>query len=182
ILADGLTRPRELRISPKQDFLAFQYYDNNIEEVTLSLVNLRTFEKKEVYKAGLIKGYKWSKNGDKIVFMADKNELCVYDLQEDKIRKVKEFIYDRPRWRRLNFDFVLNDQKIVVVDVINGESHLVMISKQLKEEKSIKIPFQSKYGIRYVLGINSTVLVENPDKDELWLVNLDTENWRRIYH
>lgn len=182
ILADSLTRPRELRISPKQDFLAFQYYKNNTEEETLSLLNLRTFENKEIYKAGSIEGFKWSKNGDKIVFIANKNELCLYDLQEDKIRKVKEFIYDRPRWRRLSFDFVLNDQKIVVVDVINGESHLVMISKQLNEEKSIKIPFQSKYGIRYVLGINNTVLVDNPDKDELWLVNLDTENWQRIYH
>ncbi|MBC8358024.1 MAG: hypothetical protein ISS41_00805 [Candidatus Aminicenantes bacterium] len=181
ILADSLNRPRELRISPKQDFLAFQYYENNTEEQTLSLLNLQTFEKKEVHKASSIEGYKWSKNGDKIVFIANKNELQAYDLQEDKVRKVK-LIYDRIRWRRLNFDFVLNDQKFVVVDVINGESHLVMISKQLKEEKSIKIPFRTKYGIRYILGINNTVLVENPDKDELWLVNLDTENWRKIYH
>jgi len=182
ILADSLNRPRELRISPKQNFLAFQYYENNTEEQTLSLLNLQTFEKKEVYKAGSIDGYKWSKNGDNIVFIADKNELYVYDLKQDKIRKVKELTYGRPFRRRLNFDFILNGQKFVVVDVINNEPHIVVISRQFKEEKSIKIPFRTKYGIRYILGINNTVLVENPDKDELWLVNLDTENWQKIYH
>jgi len=182
ILAESLNRPRELRISPKKDKLALYYQEANEEKETLSLFNLRTLEKKEVHKAGSIGGYKWSKNGDKILFITDKNELYVYDLQQDKIRKVKEFTYDRSFRRRLNFDFVLNDQKFVVADVINNELHIVVISTQFNEEKSIKIPFRTKYGIRYILGVNNTVLVENPDKDELWLVNLDTENWRKIYH
>ena len=182
ILAEGLQGPGRLRISPALDFIAFIYQEINSEKQTLWLHNLRTFEKKEIYKAGSIDGFKWSQKGDQILFTANNNELLVYALAEDKIKKVKELIHKEPIWARANFAFVMHDQRTAAVDVIDGDYHLRVIADDSNPEKVIKIPFNPEYGIRYILGLNNIVLVINHEKEELWRVNLDTEEWRRIYH
>jgi ABC-type transport system involved in multi-copper enzyme maturation permease subunit len=182
ILTEDLQEPRRLRISPTLDFITVIYRDKNTEKETLWLHNLRNFEKKEVYKAGSIDGFKWNQNGDKILFTADNNELLVYSLKKDKIKKVKELIHKEPIWARANFAFVMNDQRTAAVDVIDGDYHLRVIADDSNQEKVIKIPFSPEYGIRYILGLYNIVLVINHEKEELWRVNLDTEEWRRIYH
>ena len=106
----------------------------------------------------------------------------MYSLKEYKIKKVKELIHKEPIWARANFAFVMNDQGAAAVDVIDSDYHLRVIANNSSEEKVIKIPFSPEYGIRYILELNNIVLVINHEKEELWRVNLDTEEWRRIYH
>jgi dipeptidyl aminopeptidase/acylaminoacyl peptidase len=183
ILVEGLQGPRRLRISPALDFMAFIDQEIKTKKETLWLFDLNTSEKKEIYTADSIDGFKWSPKGDQILFTTNFNELLVYALEEDRIKKVKELIFKKPVWNRANFAFVRNGQHIAAVDVIDGDYHLRVIADDSNQEKVIKIPFKPEINrIRFIMGLDTKVLVINSDKEEIWRVNLDTEEWRRIYH
>jgi len=181
LVAENLALPLKIQIPPTQNLIAFLQRGKVRQEI-LSVLDLRTLEKKEVYEADSIDRFVWSNNGDKMAFLAGGNELIVYNLLEDSIKKIEELNYAEPRWYVHDFEFVLNDKKIVVSDEINGEFYLKIFGEGFSEEKQLKIPFHHKDGKPYIWGLNNIVLVQNSEKDELWRVNLDTEEWRKIYH
>ena len=122
-----------------------------------------------------------------MAFLAAGNELIVYDLLENSIKKIEELNYAEPRWYVHDFDFVLNDKKIIVSDEINGEFYLRIFGDGFNEKKQLKIPFHLEDGKPWLWGLNlwglnNIVLVHSSGKNELWRINLDTEEWRKIYH
>lgn len=117
-----------------------------------------------------------------MAFLVGGNELNVYNLLEDSIKNIGELNYTESSWDVPDFDFVLNDKKIVVSEEINGEFYLRILGEDFSEEKQLKIPFHLEYGKPYIRGLKNIVMVINPERDELWRVNLDTEEWRKIYH
>ncbi len=180
-LAENLALPLKIRISPNQSLIAF-LQKGKVGKETLSVLDLKTLEKKEIYEADSIDRFVWSSNGDKMAFLAAGNELIVYNFLENSIKKIEELNYTEPGWYVPVFDFVLNDKKIVVSDEINGEFYLRIFGEDFNEEKQLKIPFHLEYGKPYIWGLNNIVLVKNSEKNELWRINLDTEKWRKIYH
>lgn len=180
-VAENLALPLKVRIPATQSLIAFLQRGEVGQEI-LSVLDLRTLEKKEIYEADSIDRFVWSNNGDKMAFLAGGNELIVYNLLEDSIKKIKELNYTESSWDVPDFDFVLNDKKIVVNEEINGEFYLRFFGEGFSEEKQLKIPFHLEDGKPRIWGLNNIVMVINPEKDELWRVNLDTEEWRKIYH
>jgi len=185
-VTENLALPIKIRIPPTQNLIAFLQRGKVGQEI-LSVLDLRTLEKKEVYEADSIDRFVWSSNGDKMAFLVEGNELIVYNLLENGIKKIEELNYSEPGWYAADFDFVLNDEKIVAGDKINGELYLRIFGEGFSEEKQLKIPFHLEDGKPWLWGLNlwglnNIVLVHSSGKNELWRVNLDTEDWRRIYH
>jgi len=172
-----------LRISPHQDQVAFCSQQEIGKPKTLSILDVKTLEKKEIYTADSIAELRWSSDGDKIAFLARGNELWVHSLRENKTKKIKVFEYANPPMIFPDFDFVFDGQKMAVVDLIDGEYYLKILRVDGHEEREMKIPFRIKYSLNVpeIFGLNNIVLVRNTEKEELWRANLDTENWRRIY-
>ena len=186
ILAENITGPWRLPVSEGQDFLAFFYRSESEEKKILTLLNLKSLEKKEISRDDLIKPgkIKWSKNGEKIVFLSEKNKsefhLVVYSLSRQKIINTKELNQDKSFPFITRMDWVFNDQKLALGSVTSGKGYLKVLDKDLNEEKRIDIPFPAKYPLD-VWGLNNIALIIDYDKGELWRVNLETEEWRKIY-
>jgi Tol biopolymer transport system component/ABC-type transport system involved in multi-copper enzyme maturation permease subunit len=172
-----------LRISPHQDQVAFCSQQETGNSKTLSILDVKTLEKKEIYTADSIAKLKWSSDGDKIAFLARGNELWVHSLRENKTKKIKVFEYANPPMIFPDFDFVFDGQKMAVVDLIDGEYYLKILRVDGHEEREMKIPFRIKYSLNVpkIFGLDNIVLVKNIEEEDLWRANLDTENWRRIY-
>lgn len=181
LVAENLVLPLKIRISPKQSLVAFLLREK-VGQETLSVLDLRTHEMKKVYETDSIERFVWSKNGDKMAFLTGGNELIVYNFLDDSIKIIRELNYTGSGWNAPYFDFVLNDKKIVVCEKINGEFYLSFFEEGFSEEKQLKIPFHFESGKPYIWGLNNIVMVKNYVKDELWRINLDTEEWRMIYH
>ncbi len=179
-VAENLALPLKIRIAPTQSLIAF-LQRRKVEQEILSVLDLRNLEKKEVYEADSIDRFVWNNNGDKMAFLVGRNELNVYNLLEDSIKKIGELNYTESSWDVPDFDFVLNDKKIVVCEKINGEFYLRFFGEGFSEEKQLKIPFHLEYGKPYIRGLKNIVMVINPERDKLWRVNLDTKEWRKIY-
>ena len=185
-VAQNLSLPPRIRIHPRHSLIAFLQRGKAGQE-TLSVLDLRTLDKKEVYEADTIDRFVWSNNGDKIAFLAAGNELIMYNFLENNIKKIEELNYTEPGWYAPDFDFVLNDKEIVAGDIINGELYLRIFGDGFKEKKQLKIPFHLEDGKPWswglnLRGLNNIVLVHSSGKNELWRLNLDTEKWRKIYH
>jgi ABC-type transport system involved in multi-copper enzyme maturation permease subunit len=180
VLADYIQRPYSIKISPKQDFYAFSFFNREESEGTLVLLDLKTLKRKEIYKGDLIRNFKWSKNGDKITFLIEKNKLGVYSFLDNKTREIH--LYD-PIDQAASFehrvDWTFDDKKFVYIDKIRDVFYIRVFGRNLKEEKRIEIPDPG--GFLTLWGLDDIALLRKFHRRELWRVDLETEHWRRIY-
>jgi ABC-type transport system involved in multi-copper enzyme maturation permease subunit len=174
-------RDKNVEISPQGDLIAIHFYDEEIERRILSILDLRTLEKRDVFEANTIEDIRWNDRGDRLGFVSDKKLLWVYDLSENNAKKVSELAYYYQVWN--NF-FVFSARKLAAFDFIDGTKiYLQVFGEDFSEEKSVEIPFSSKYYfIDFAAGFNNSLFLwAEGRKTELWRFDLNTEEWRKIY-
>ncbi len=180
VLVDYIQRPYSIKISPKHDFYAFSFFNRKEPEGTLVLLDLKTLERREIYKGDLIRDFKWSKNGDKITFLIEKNKLGVYSLLDNKTREIHLYEpVDQAASLEHKVDWTFDDKKLVYIDKIREAFYIRVFGRNLKEEKRIEIPDPG--GFLTLWGLDDIALLRKFHRRELWRVDLETEHWRRIY-
>ncbi|NOR54342.1 MAG: hypothetical protein GQ536_09690 [Candidatus Aminicenantes bacterium] len=180
VLVDYIQRPYSIKISPKQDFYAFSFFNRKESEGTLVLLDLKTLERREIYKGDLIRDFKWSKNGDKITFLIEKNKLGVYSLLDNKTREIHLYEpVDQAASLEHRVAWTFDDKKFVYIDKIRDVFYIRVFGRNLKEEKRIEIPDPG--GFLTLWGLDDIALLRKFHRRELWRVDLETEHWRRIY-
>lgn len=180
VLADHTQRPYSIKISPKQDFCAFSFFSRKEPEGTLVLLDLKTLERREIYKGDLIRDFLWSKNGEKITFFIEKNKLGVYSFLDNKTREIhlyEPLVQAASLEHRVAWTF--DDKKFIYIDKIRDVFYIRVFGKNLKEEKRIEIPDPGGYLILW--GLDDIALIWKFHRRELWRVDLETEQWRRIF-
>jgi tricorn protease-like protein len=141
------------------------------------MLNLQTHEMNEIFSAEYLKvwGLKWSPDGRQIAYSRPK-ELFVYKLDEKEIKKIGQRNYDY----EIGFDWTLDGKKFVLHAPVDGEDHLVVMDEDFEEIKNIKIPVQFE-GSLLVWGLENQALLKGTGKGALWRVDLETEDWKRVY-
>jgi Tol biopolymer transport system component len=180
VLADYVQRPYSTKISPKQDYCAFSFFSRKEPEGTLVLLDLKTLENREIYKGDLIRDFLWSKNGDKITFLTEKNKLGVYSFLDNKIREIHLYApVNQVTSLERRADWTFDDKKFVYIDKIRDVFYIRVFGRNLKEKKRIEIPDPGGYLMLW--GLDDIALIWKFHKRELWRVDLETEQWRRIF-
>lgn len=172
-----LLGPYLVRVSPDNNSLAVRFRDKLEDKEIFTVLDLRTLAKRVIYKADSLKlgDIRWSRKGDKVAFSM-KNEILVYSLKEDKIIKTIPWSY---RFGS-HYDWLLNDEKFVLDDVLNQENYLRVFRKDFSEEKEIKIP-DSIETPGYLWGLGNRALIYDGGKPSLWRVDLNTQKWKKVY-
>jgi len=170
-----------LEISPQGDLIAIHFYDEGIERSILSILDLRTLEMREVFVGDSIEVIRWNDRGDRLGFVPEGIVLWVYDLSEDKAEKVVEL--EHHYYFRRGYDFAFNGWKLVAINYVDNTPFLQVFGEDFSEEKNVKIPFDSEYFyLESVTGFNNFIfLTLEGRKTEVWRIDLDTEEWRKIY-
>lgn len=177
VLVENVLGPYQIWVSPKHNSLALGFRDKLDNKEIIAVLNLKTLEIKEIFKADFLKklgGIKWDQNGDKIAFVREK-ELWVYHLAENRAKKIIQWNYNY----ETRFDWASDGHKFVLIEPFYGEGHLTVLGEDFSEEKIIKIPFPIK-GSVYVWGLDNKVLVKDYRRGPLWRVDLETEEWKKI--
>ena len=172
-----LLGPYLVRVSPDNNSLAVRFRDKLEDKEILIVLDLRTLAKRVIYKADSLKlgDIRWSKKGDKVAFSI-KNETLVYSLKEDKIIKTIPWSY---RFGS-HYDWLLNDEKFILDDVLNQKRYLRVFREDFSEEKRIKIP-DSIEAPEYLWGLGNRALIYDAEKPRLWRVDLNTQKWKKVY-
>ncbi len=185
ILAKNLRKPYGAQISPGRDSAAFVYYDERDSKEVLARVDLRSIEKEEIYRGNAIDGFCFNGVGDKIAFIADKEKLGIYSSSDKKLETIKEFKpekklwNEKERWSFYYLSWVSGGKKLVFGDYIRGEPCLRVFGDDLKQEKIIKMPFFPEQA--HIRALKNIVFVTSMMTKELWVVDIDTEKWHKIY-
>jgi len=165
-----------MEVSPTYNYLGLVWRNHPENKEKLVILNLKTLEKKVIFEAELMRlwAMKWSQNGEKIVF-SRANETCVYSLTEDRLRKVSKRDYGY----EIGFDWLADGKRLALIIPDYGELHLSVLGEDFKEEKKIKIPYPVEGSI-YLWGLDNKVLM-NFNRRSLFRLDLETENWKKIY-
>jgi hypothetical protein len=146
---------------------------------TLVLLNAVTLEKRDVYTAPSIEGVRWNPSGDKLVFVTEKTKVGVYSLAEDRVLEVKDLPGYDFRWPTASLDWAGED-KLILRKLNMGVSLLTILNGRLREEREIALPFSTFYPAR-VWGAGHYAFVANTEKSQLWMIDLNTDHWQRVY-
>ena len=177
ILAENIIFHPVWRIPPSQNYLTYKIRDDEDNKESLVLMDLKTLETTELFSAGFLKMWagKWSPDGNKLAFSREK-ELWVYDLEEKKLEKIGQRNYEY----EIGFDWTSDGQKFILLAPVDGENQLVIMDNNFQELKAIKIPMQFKGAIS-VWGLEKQAILKGTMKGALWRVDLETEEWKKVY-
>ncbi|OGD23124.1 MAG: hypothetical protein A2W03_11735 [Candidatus Aminicenantes bacterium RBG_16_63_16] len=146
---------------------------------TLTLLDAATLEKRDVYEAASIGGFRWNPAGDKLAFVTGKTKIGIYSVAENRLLELKEVAGYDLRWPSASLDWALEDG-VILRKLDKGVSSLSLLDGSLREQKTLQLPFSTRYSAQ-VLGGGRYAFVVNSEKHELWSVDLNTDKWSRIY-
>jgi hypothetical protein len=171
-LTSGLPSPRR--------HVAFISLDENEAQHVLTLLDIENREKWEIHRASSIDGYKWTEDGSRLAFLADKHMLGVYSLAEKKITAVREFKGVDFSFPGLSIDWILGGDGLALEEFREEKGYLDVLNPDLSMKKTIPFPFTADRE-SMLLGVDESVIIRQSEKAQLWLVDLNTEKWRKIY-
>ena len=177
VLAENIHFNPVWRIPPGQDYLTYKIRNDEDNKESLVLMDLETMETTELFSADLLRLWagKWSPDGNEIAFSRGK-ELWIYDLEKNEIEKISQRNYEY----MIGFDWTSDGQKFILLAPIDGENQLVIMDNNFQEMKTIKIPMPFKGAIS-VWGLDRQAILKSTMKGALWRVNLETEEWKKVY-
>lgn len=177
VLVEDFKAPRRWSVSPDQDYMVLRTHQHDEGDEIYVVLNLQTHEMNEIFSAEHLKvwGLKWSPDGRQIAFSRSK-ELYVYRLDEKEIKKISQRNYDY----EIGYDWTSDGKKFVLHAPIDGENHMVVMDENFEEIKKIKITVPFK-GALLVWGLENQVLLKGTGKGDLWRVDLETEDWKKVY-
>ena len=184
ILAEKISRPYEFSVSPRQDFLVYCYRNETESKEIFSLLNLNTLEKEEIYRDDFVvlRNPRWSEDGESLAFLIEKTKteffLGVYSLKEKRVVCSRDLSQDNPCLYIPRIDWVFEDQKLALSDTCQGYVHV--LDGRLNEEKRIKKPDSLK-DVYLLFGLEKGALLKELDRARIWRLNLETEEWKKVY-
>jgi hypothetical protein len=188
-LAENVTNFPGISVSPMKNFMVIRFRTFEEQKVStghLAILNAETLELKELHtdvnlRVGRIA---WSKNEDKIAFMIISevnldvvNKFCFYAIVDDAFKEVP---YVGSGYHRLAYDWLLNEDKLVVSDIVNQEPRLRVFNEELKLEKEIELGEETR-NLWTLWGLNSAVLVQRSRRGGFWRLDLETEEWKKVF-
>jgi len=180
VLAQGLRRPGRTRISPEGNVVAYVYFDEKSNKEVLALFDLDVFSAVDICRASTVNNFKWSRDGIRIAYLSDGDRLEIYSLEEKEAQSSVTVAIDHENRVEIPFGWIFDDRKIVLLTDRGGNQNLQMFSRELIPEKQIKFPI-SPVNVQVMVCLNQVALVKILPGPQLWRINLQTENWKKLY-
>ncbi len=184
-LADMIRKPylasmaAEAGMESGAGLIAYIHYDEELSRDTLVILNPETLERRRVYAEDSVTGFRWNAVGDKLAFMTSQSKLGVYSVTEKKVGTIPELKGIDVRWPSHALGWAPRDR--LILRKREGDiSYLCVLDTDLIEQKAIRLPFVT-YGIVPIWSAGKYVVVEDTERHQLWGVDLETEEWLRIY-
>jgi len=168
-----------LNLSVSRQFVAL-VSRSEADQRLLVLMDITSRERREVVRADSIEWYRWTDDGNRLAFLAGKRRLGVYSSAEKRVIISREFENFDPGRLGPALTWVREGAGLALKVVRNGAGYLVELDGDLSEQQAMPFPFDVNEA-GYLVGIGASVFVLNSDKDQLWLADLDTGAWRKIY-
>jgi ABC-type transport system involved in multi-copper enzyme maturation permease subunit len=166
-------------LSASQQFIAF-VSRSEADRRLLVLMDITSRERQEVVRADSIEWYRWTDDGSRLAFLAGKRRLGVYSPAEKRVIMSREFENFDPGRLGPALTWVRGGAGLALKEIRDGAGYLVELGGDLSEKRAVPFPFDVNEA-EYLVGIGASVLVLNSDKDQLWLADLDTGAWRKVY-
>jgi hypothetical protein len=180
LLAENVFKSFDLGLSPDKNHVALVVFDESEGRETLELMDPETMERTKIAAAATIDRYKWSERGDRIAFLLDRSRLCVYEVAENRVRVIKDFMRGGPAAVAPPLAWAWEDRKIIVGDLLNGEPYLRVFDAAGGTEQQVGVPFRSR-SAPWLLAFDDCIMVRDFDRGRMWRLRLATEDWKRIY-
>ena len=158
---------------------AFIQYDEATGREYLAVYDPEAGAKNLAYAEDSVNGFRWNKAGDKLAFLTAGSKLGIYSPAEKQVVKLDELKGYDLRWPSQALEWTSDDR--LILRRVEGEgSSMCLLDANLVEQKSLRLPFHTKYAPRFWSAGNYAI-VENTEKHELWGADLTTDKWRKIY-
>lgn len=163
-------------VSPHGDYVLFSAFSPS-QGFVIFLLDTKTGEKKNIHTSESLAHWKfnWNRIKEKLAFYKN-NEFWVYDINEDRLSELKI----RPHKFGVNFDWMENENKLVINDYWDGKYFIRLFDLDLNEEKVIQLSSDIN-NPRQVWGVRQGVLLKNYRRGNLWRLDLITEELTQIY-
>jgi len=107
------------------------------------------------------------------------SKLGIYSVAENRVVKMAGLKGYDFRWPSRAFAWAKDN--LLILRKLEGEtSSLCLLDANLTERKTIRLPFASSYP-KQIWSAGNYAIVEDPQRHQLWGVNLDSEKWVRVY-
>ena len=79
------------------------------------------------------------------------------------------------------YDWLANSGRIVLSDIVNGETRIRILDDDLNDIKKIRLPdnLQRPWNI---WGLDNAVLVQRSRRGGFWRLDLVTEEWKKVFY
>jgi hypothetical protein len=179
VLAEHILRPTGGQLS-RNRLIAFISRDEIEAKQVLTLLDIESLDRWDIHRASSIDGSKWAEDGSRLAFLADKHTLGIYSLATKKVIALREFKGLDFGLPGLTMDWVLDGDGLAIREFREGEGRLALLNPDLSEKKTIPIPFTANQVSR-LGGVDESVIIFDWGTAQLWLLDLNTEKWRKIY-
>lgn len=176
VLLDSVGDFFNVNVSPDQKYIAVRVRDPQDGLGKLMLVNLGPDESKVLFQAKnlLVRWTKWDSRGKKLAFYQAR-KLYVYDMQTEEISDV----YTNPKAAGMSFDWASG--QLVILHVDSDMNFFVrVVGPDFKIKKEIPLP-RSFRKAAMIWGLKDRALVGAKTGGPLWRVDLETEEWKKVY-
>lgn len=184
VLADQIRKPYVASMPPEDmasgaGRIAYIQYDEATSRDVLTVLDLGTLEKQTVYPEDSVTAFRWNKSGDKLAFLTASSRLGVFSFAEGGIIQMKEITGYDIRWPSEALEWT-SDGRLILRKLEGEVSSICLLDANLTEQKAIRLPFSSYFASR-IWSAGQYAIVEDTERHQLWGVNLETEQWLRIY-
>lgn len=183
-LADQIRKPYIASMppeagTPEAGWIVFIRHDEAASREILTVLNPETLEKQTVDLEDSVTAFRWNRSGNQLAFLTSSSRLGVYSLADGRVVQVNEIKGYDLRWPSEALEWT-SDGRIMLRKIEGEVSSICFLDANLTEQKAIRLPFSSHYASR-IWSAGKYAIVENTETHQLWGVDLETEQWLRIY-
>ncbi len=159
--------------------IAYLDFNEAVPRESLTVLNPETLEGHQVYPENSVSGFRWNAAGNKLAFLTNDSRLGVYSVTEKRVVKIRDIKGYDLRWPSQALEWT-SDGRIILRKLKGEASQICLLDTDLTEQKAIRLPFSTFYPAR-VWGAGNYVIVEDTERHQLWGIDLEIDNWLRIY-
>jgi len=159
--------------------IVYIQHDEAASKEILTMLDPETLEKQTVDIEESVSAFRWDKSGERLAFLTSNSRLGVYSMAEGRVVQIKEIAGYDLRWPSEALEWTSDDR--IILRKLEGEvSSICFLDANLAEQKAIRLPFSSHYASR-IWNAGKYAIIENTENHQLWGIDLETEQWLRIY-
>jgi ABC-type transport system involved in multi-copper enzyme maturation permease subunit len=186
VLIENILNDLRISVSPGNKYLNIRYQEHQKNKTYLILLDMNTLEQKillAVDKNFSMGFMSWNKDGDKIAFWritrvnsVANNKLWIYSVNDDEFTELDYGNY----MGGLDYDWLANEDKIIVSDLVNEVPRLRILNDHLEEERIFTLTEEIKNHWT-IWGLDNAVLVQRSRRGGFWRLDLNTEEWKKVF-